>query len=121
MKQSDFRIGNFILFKGKTQIITDFTLHCISQQPNNYERIKISEEWLFHFGFSEKYPLGVDFTAEEYNFRVFKLNDFEVEIDLSNSTFQLKNFTNNELIDYKFVDQLQNLYFFLVGKELVFY
>jgi len=119
MKQTNFRIGNFILFKGKTQIITAFTLHNISKFPNDFELININEEWLFHFGFVEKYPLGVDFTPEEYNFRIFKLNDFEIEIDLSNNIIQLQNFLNITLLDYKYIHELQNLYFILVGKELV--
>lgn len=120
MNQTDFRIGNFIKYKDKFHVITDFTLHCIKKQPKNYERIKINTDWLLGFGFVEKYPLGDDFTTEEYTFRVFKIDDFEIEIDLSNNTFKLNNYTNIGLLDYEFVDTLQNLYYFLKGKELIF-
>jgi len=83
------------------------------------EPIPISKELLEKFGFEE---LGKDPTIEEQNYRkdIWGYADkyFDIKYNLVNNTFTL-NFITGPCIEYKYVHELQNLYYFLVGCELL--
>jgi hypothetical protein len=109
MKANELRIGNWIYYKpyGKDFEMKSFFGLCnIETNPELFEPIQLTEEWLLRFGAKELKPK-----------RGF-LKDFvlkTVRIELSNSgNFYYKN--SGFILES--VHQLQNLYFALTGKEL---
>jgi hypothetical protein len=85
-----------------------------------YEPIPITMEWIEKFGFVFE-ELGEEPTLEEQSYRKairgYGSKAFEIEFNRSWGTFTL-DFINGELIEYKYVHELQNLYYLLIGSEL---
>jgi hypothetical protein len=85
-----------------------------------YEPIPITMEWIEKFGFVFK-ELGEEPTLEEISYRKavrgYGSKAFEIEFNRYEDAFTL-DFITGELINYKYVHALQNLYYMLIGSEL---
>jgi hypothetical protein len=110
MKSSELRVGNLI--KGKSPEkkvyeepvkIDEYYLTMFFNKMMDVEPIPLTEEWLLKFGFETNDVRYWQISAfrlhiNRYGEWIFKVETFEQEI--------------------KYVHQLQNLYFDLVGEEL---
>ena len=85
-----------------------------------YAPIPITMELIERFGFVFE-ELGDEPTLEEQSYRKAIRGDgskaFEIEFNKFEDGFIL-DFITGELIIYKYVHELQNLYYFLIGSEL---
>jgi hypothetical protein len=105
MKASELRIGNWIYHLGVIQKMTAKGLYQMEGENPFIEPIPLTEEWLIKFGFKKVY----------YG---WEKGSFEVE---SRGDIYLYSINCNEYTDgmpFKYVHQLQNLYFALTGEEL---
>ena len=114
IKTNELRVGNYIKFSGigkATKIVpSDFHLQCRgikgSEMPN-VEPIEITEKHVTDFGF-----------VSRKTDRKFDLDDFSVKVTKKGiAHFYFDNF---DVAGFSYVHQLQNVYFALCGKELVF-
>lgn len=121
MKVNELMIGNFVNFNGTHLIVNGFwsvesgmiaagskdkkiysgVLNC-----NEFEPIKITEEWLLRFGFEKNIENNI----------VWWLGDVMIW-KLPNGSFKLY-YGDIRWNEIKYVHQLQNLFFALKGKEL---
>ena len=112
MKTEDLRKGNYIYSFNIKTTVTLKTLEAIESEymgGSPYEPIILTEDWLFNFGFK-----CID-TNEDGGDHFYVLSETEFLLDRS---YQYDSYYKR--VDIKFVHQLQNLYFALVGKELEF-
>ena len=115
MKIIEVRVGNLIEYNNNgcpvyicgiyNEYIYYNHLRCCSP-ANTMNPIKITEKWLFKFGFE----------LSEQSDDVFEIGNFQILRMLGN-TFEL--FSHDSPVEIKFVHQVQNLYFALTGSELV--
>lgn len=110
MKSNEVRVGNFILFSGvKTKVIPqDFATQCRginSSEMPNFKPIQLNEDWLLSAGFELVNKIGTIKRLRKN--QLFQIRMIDMEI-----------FYEHKRID--FVHELQNLFFSLVGEELVF-
>jgi hypothetical protein len=126
MKAQELRITNLIHFvkENKDAEIGHHNLGIFLAYPssNEYEPIPITKDWLLNFGFkrdkkrNDFFDRALYFNEEVATFRVMLVDNgfwFIVEKPLGDGT--RKGFN---LGTYKYVHQLQNLYFALTGEEL---
>jgi hypothetical protein len=123
---SQFRMGNLVLINGKVTEIeaidvyginsdecqgcVDYAYRFISNYANDVlEFIPLTEEWLLKFGFEKSSGTSVSFQLES---KYFDIRYYNQEISIISDRDDLK------MIQVKYVHQLQNLYFALVGEEL---
>ena len=111
MKVKDLRIGNLVYTPDRcVDEVTDITLESISTlgfgQMYDLEPIPLTEEWLIKFGFINH--------ANEWCNNLFVFEYWERS--------KLYHFTGGEGVGFgggfKYVHQLQNLYFALTNEEL---
>lgn len=124
MITAELRIGNYVLFNGSinkiASIHADNTIRLINEKDKEHgcyniflvEPIPLTEEWLLKFGFSfafkdtkgcflddtEKYMIHED------------VNEWDI--------FILGHNEDSYICSVKYVHQLQNLFFALIGEEL---
>ncbi len=116
MKANDLRIGNWynMSTKGDDNIhqITGKDIWEFESDPIDdiYYPIPITEEWLLKFGF-KKCSNDTDFETKY----LYQINDNFILLNEPRGYFYI-DACNNEV---KHVHQLQNLYFALVGEELI--
>jgi hypothetical protein len=131
MKSSDLRIGNLVDLGNRIAKVTEINhLACVvvdleetQDTIEDYERVKgiiLTEEWLLKF--------NMELTDGFSSSRKLYLNNYEN--DISKITYSPKEgllrLSNGDtkgtmLIPHiKYVNQLQNIYFALTGKELTF-
>lgn len=106
MKTNELRIGN-IVKKDNIEYITDFIT---IQMANNYEPILLTKEWLMKAGFKR---FGANGSYYIYGFRLsilLRKGKYEARMHASKGTAFL--------CHIKYIHELQNLYFTLIGKEL---
>jgi len=114
MTSKDFRIGNYILYDGKLdRIDIRYALAFENEFMNGIKPIPLTEQWLLDFGFEEKTIQELNDIHYEFDCMwIYLLKDFfEIELIVGDERFNL-------LTQFKYVHQLQNLYFALTGKEL---
>ena len=119
IKASELRIGNMVYFRGKETSICLFDFATwLDTNPELYSPIPLTEEWLKRFGFKQG---GISATMGYSSYTYF-LNEFTI----SYNTFEgmgCKMEGDDEFVYYmnkiKFVHQLQNIYYFLEGNELL--
>jgi len=117
-------IGNFIKRNGIVVTIDARSIFDIWNDEGivklGYEPIPITMEWIEKFGFVFE-ELDDEPTLEEQSYRKairgYGSKAFEIEFNSCEDTFTL-NFITGELINYKYVHELQNLYYMLTGSEL---
>jgi hypothetical protein len=100
MKTNELRLGNLIIEDGKqTEFNGDFYHWC----DDIMKPITLNEDWLIDFGF---YQVELDNGEKYYQNYRFRLN------------CNYNGFYYSRNLDVKYVHQLQNLYFALIGVEL---
>ena len=114
MKPQELRIGNYLLIDGKIEkvfAIDETGINSIVnpndgmdvRYPGHIEPILLMDDWLIKFGFEKVKP----FTWTLDLFRITEPNP-----DVENSAY------NFLVAKFKYVHQLQNLYFDLTGDDL---
>jgi len=124
IQANELRIGNIIDYFGNMCIVKsikyDPAYYLIvatdtngyTQYGNNidaFEPIPLTEDWLLRFGFEKDSIIGL--------YILFKIGYFKVWFDVKNNTYLIDNVRDIKLY-IKYVHQLQNLYFALIGEEL---
>ncbi len=100
MEAKELRIGNWVTENGRLIHIHDgFGI----DHAYNFEPIPLTEDWLLKFGFELK----------NWGIKVWYLKGFEID-----QNFYLKGIDWG--VRFKYVHQLQNLYFALTNEELEF-
>lgn len=110
MEAKDLRVGNWVeIIQPKKDVYTTIQPSCFSVEIEKfYKPIQITEEWLKYFGFKYNNP-----TYEWYDQNaVFFIQVNYLGFDL------IAKFHNQVIKEIKYVHELQNLYFALIGKEL---
>ena len=112
MKAPELRIGNWINEKGKLKQVYSVSNH----NAKDYSKLKptpLTEEWLLKFGFEKD---ECEFSNTEWSKYVphASMSFYETE----NGYQRLFDDHYDVGIEIKYVHQLQNLYFALVGEEL---
>ena len=111
MKATEFRIGNYIDYKGEIMKLDGSLLCCYIQNELEFpfNPIPLTEEILLKLGFKQNEQFKTNFK--------FYLKDNEIEINIYNGNNN--SWLNDRyVINLKYVHQLQNLYFALTGDEL---
>jgi hypothetical protein len=108
IKANELRLGNYIILKGVLTFVTaqDFARYYGKFSGfSEFEPIELTFDWLLKFGFKQDSDLKNSFCR----FGIwFNKNNMEAT------------YLSQKLIKIKYVHQLQNLFFSLVGEELVF-
>ena len=116
MNAQELRIGNW-LHSNLTEMdfrVTSRDILNIEGYPNTCKPIPLTEEWLLKFGF-EKAPL-VDKYLKGYFTYDSKLKYFTYFTDIEDGGYENIIIQKEKL---KYVHQLQNIYFALIGEELI--
>lgn len=121
MEARELRIGNFFLgdtSENNFQQITAIEILDFNNDPldDYYKPIPLTEEWLLKFGFFSKYKS----CYVRWNILGFDIQQKSDEDDNGNKIPQEQVFYFNYMYEIKYVHQLQNLYFALTQKELVY-
>lgn len=110
------KLGNYLLCEGMQSTVTEITITEITlDHPaydlevncvfNEVEPITINNEWLLNLGFI---PKGGYYNKDAFNIEV--INEFEfIYFSIIDSEFNF---------EIKYVHQLQNIFYYLTGKEL---
>ena len=112
MNANELRIGNYVETNIESKKYKEIDVNhldislLVQFKGRRYKPIPITEQWLIDLGFTKPRSIIVE----------YKKNGFELYFITTDDFYQaeLGSFT----IDVKFVHQLQNLYFALVGEEL---
>ena len=119
MKTTELRIGNLVLSKNVPvqieEISKENVRYCFGEFPIDYiEPIILTEKWLFYFGFymtsNQDFIGGLYTTKKQDGFYIDKETMCYCNIDYEG--------TIDDVIEIKYVHQLQNLYFALTEEEL---
>jgi hypothetical protein len=118
MKANELRIGNFVSLDGLSTPIKVSIIDTTETSTDTKSKpIKLTEEWLFSFGF-KKHPNDIPSYVKTFGY--FNDNDFEYAF------FVYQDSDNNfyaQIIGKKIilnsVHQLQNLYFTIAERELI--
>ena len=138
MKTQELRIGNWI--KGDADIPYEFELSDFSDWYNDHNShefgdhihpIPLTEEWLLKFGVKKENVKpdsehhGSYFSMAVYDYKYsFAYADFRDDWGFYHSYTDACDEKDNNKFDFiscgiKYVHQLQNLYFALIGEELI--
>ena len=103
MKANELRVNNIVIYNDVELIISEYceTIILLS----NLKPIELTEEWLLKFGFQS-------IKHNNYYLHPFTFRENKIRIGYKTSTRHLAN-------DIKYVHQLQNLYFAIMGEELI--
>lgn len=106
IKANELRIGNLIYnTKGNVSEVNIEALAYILKEPHHQcKPIPLTEEWLLKFRF-------------EKDGGIFH-NEIVLYENTKRFSYNANYFEHDNLIDIKYVHQLQNLYFALTGEEL---
>jgi len=123
MDARELRIGNYIgiIHAGiEIKIIAEH-IKFIAEGDTSYKPIPLTEEWLLKFGFEINHGTPNNSNAIYTDFE-YRTKDFRIYLDQHPKDCSLHyNAINDwypEISEFKFVHQLQNLYFALTGEEL---
>jgi hypothetical protein len=123
MKASELRIGNYVYANKKVREISHSDISEIVHETivpkyiNEYKPIPLTEEWLVKFGF-EKWEAKFNMGSSSQPMSGWVNGKFNLYKSYQGITHEQHISTNNLIC--KYVHQLQNLYFALIGKELTF-
>lgn len=116
MTNKEIRIGNYLKRNGIVIQADEQTFWDMKNNPEQYEPIKLTVEWLQRFGF-DKVKEQYDYGYEHYHYEnkycwiYFVKLGFEFELVTAGGRFNL-------FETYTHVHQLQNLHFASTGHEL---
>ena len=109
MESHELMIGNCVLKDGEKIIVSSYTFYNIEKDPESYDPIPLTEEWLINFGF-EKIKSSYK-EADIYDF----VN--RIYFDMANQSLKFNGISFLSIIP-EHVHTLQNLYFALTGQQL---
>ena len=116
MNVQEFRVGNYVFDEdGEVYQLRPIDIYNISVNPDCFNPIPLTEEWLLKFGFEDRQRGFFSIKAGSTFFRLTPpqfMGEWQTEYCWVYDDFK---FT-----EIKYVHQLQNLYFALTGEELVF-
>lgn len=123
MDENGLMIGNAFTQKGSNfvEYVTLKTFELLSRNAIIIEPVLLNEKWLLKFGFKKigvknRYFDLTHFHYQDKNFRIYLIaKGFEIELELKNKDKDRFNFFRT----YKFVHQLQNLYFAAIQEKLI--
>lgn len=118
LKPQELRIWNWIIHEARnyTVQVDEGTFTYLRMNPNFYQPIPLTEEWLLKFGF-KKDDSGVEPYHQDYC--EWYEREFPVIGTLIQSSDKQYVFDeNSDTLRIKYVHQLQNLYYALTGEEL---
>lgn len=123
MKETEFRVGNTILYKG---VEVNLTAEDFAEFDKNLldlsKPIPLTEEWLFKFGFElDGEQIRGKYYRLQFAYNSGYMDYISIDDKGSGYMFQLtSNYGKRSILpfNYKYVHTLQNLYFALTGKEL---
>ena len=114
MKSNEFRIYNLVLCRGELSVITSIDQLQIGYLKSKtgekripltlVKQIPLTEEWLLKFGFQFYFIGNGDCKIKQWYFEDFTLCGFNYYYNL----------------EIKYIHQLQNLFFAIKGKELIY-
>ena len=135
MNASELRIGNFVNTQIGERVIVGISKTAITHikgynietlemdKTSDVLPIPLTEELLLRFGFTNIDKSNI-YVKSMHEIGAVKLKSLAVYIDENNYTVAIVDYytgvekTDLLHLDYKYVHQLQNLYFALVGEEL---
>ena len=127
MKANELRIGNMVLMNNKPYPITfdDFAKHglelvCDSPITIHFDELKpipLTEEWLLRFGFEEHETVKCLYSKRVGNFEIHLTIEGSDLLDIELSSTNISGAYPDKNL-FKYVHQLQNLYYCLTGEEL---
>lgn len=109
LKPQDLRIANKVKRNGIIVDVDHQTFYDLMRYPEQYEAIPITQEWLTKFGFDKRTEDGGAVGFYDY----FYIEGYDLNKDIGGWFF-----INIESKRFKFVHELQNLYFALTNQEL---
>lgn len=119
MKANELRIGNLVFHPIVDTVFEisreDFAYHRGLSNVEHYRPIPLTEEWLLKFGFDTK-KLNPHIYDIEARGEFFSINK-----RINKDSFEVSFYTYYEDVNFenfKYVHQLQNLYFALTNTEL---
>lgn len=115
MVAKELRIGNLVE-KGNELFEADFIT---IKMANNYKPIPLTKEILLKFGFEKQETILHTFFENDYGDFYFSLqlmNNNSFHLRIRNDSQENERYTGLGI--FKYVHQLQNLYFALTGEEL---
>lgn len=120
MGVKNIRLSNFVSKGNEMTIVYSISMNDENDKINGvdaskFKPIRLTDQWLSMFGFKKNKSWGDS----------YELNSFIVdENPLRLNEYFFRNIINNEelilLKDFRFVHELQNLYFTLTDEELTF-
>lgn len=117
LKASELRLGNFVISPGRGPVsMNAFRMKCmldaiLNNEEVSYKPIPLTEEWLVGFLF--------EYDAETNKWSLLKsLDRFDYLFELEFLDEEAYVTLNNVEWNYKYVHQLQNLYFALTNTNL---
>jgi len=126
MKVQELRIGNLAICD-KISLHNDGVFRVNKDVIFHFEKFKLSpilltEEWLLRFGFYN--PDSENYNANDEQADIFK---YYLDSGISHRNFICKPFNGwiikigeyEDSLEVKYVHQFQNLYFYLIGEELI--
>lgn len=115
MKANELRIGNWVEFPNllikQQQIVY---IDARKEDTSYIQPIPLTEEWLLKFGFS---IINESSAGKKYGYVVNSIFSSDLIIICWKTTKEIGKFFRSNL-EIKYVHQLQNLYFALMGEEL---
>jgi len=105
MKANEFRIGNYVFSKIIEDTIKLSAL--LESQDLQIEPIPLTEEWLLKFGFEK-----IDYVSSPR----YELEDFYIGYNENGFYLQIESQIQSNY--FRYIHQLQNLFFALTGEEL---
>lgn len=126
MKANEFRIGNFVIVKGKQDILTGIAendyiskLHGHGLEDDDIEVITLTDDWLDKFGFEKNSgEIWCDLHSEFEHCSIFSKKNLDLYYDYDSNNWRDRTLNDDFGLEFKYVHQLQNTYFALTGEEL---
>jgi len=106
---NELRIGNLVYYCDEVAIVDVNSIKLVTINHKGFSPIPLTEEWLVKLGF-EKYGNGLN--------AIFHIKTIEFISHPFNDVFYMRN--SPCTVHIKSIHQLQNLYFALTGKELIY-
>lgn len=119
MKANELRIGNYVMYAGDAEKVNCRIIEMFFNDKIELKAIDLTEEWLLKFGFTKvTYTVSLSDGGMPYHYELEgQGNHWRLYFDGRFFAFNERKL-NLHLSHNRYVHQLQNLYFALVGEEL---
>jgi len=113
MDAKELRIGNYVLFENYPELIKE-SYYLRPPLLIHLDPIPLTEEWLLKIGFE----LRNGYTHKTDGYKVYYL-DISSTCRINCDSFNNYEYAEFRGFKFKYVHQLQNLYFAITGEELI--